>query len=147
MVRVIEIPKINRMVGGTNKWASGISLEVEDLIHAWTVGGVTFMLDETLPYNDGEGGVGFTHTFKILFARALTPRVTAPSIAVATGTATITPVGGSAVYYTIDGTYPSSNNGATLYSAPFGVASDVQIRAVAYQTDFQASDVASLITP
>src|SRR5215467_5751999 len=38
MVRVIEIPKINRKEGGTNKWASGVSLEIEDLLHAWTVG-------------------------------------------------------------------------------------------------------------
>ena len=146
IVRVVEIPKINRQVGGTNKWASGISLEIEDLLHAWTVGGTTFMLEETVPYNDGEGGVGFTHTLKILFARKLKPRAAAPSISVVAGTATISAAGGASIYYTVDGAYPSSNNGATLYSAPFGVAPDVQIRSVAYKTNFQASDVASLIT-
>jgi Fn3 domain-containing protein len=146
MVRVIEIPKINRKEGGTNKWASGISIEIEDLLHAWTVGSTTFMLEDTIPYNDGEGGVGFTHTFKVLFARKLKSRVGAPNIGIVTGTATLSADVGADIYFTLDGTYPAMGNGATLYLAPFAVGSGIPVRAVAYKTNFQASNVSSLIT-
>src|SRR5438105_4367250 len=146
-IRVIELPKINRLTGGSNKWASAISNELEDLLHAWTVGAVTLMLESTEPYNDGEGGIGFTLMLKVLFARGLTSRVSSPGISVSTGTATITIPSGASVYYTTDGSFPIvSNTNATLYSAPFAVSVDTMIRAVAYKTGFQASDLASLIT-
>src|SRR5438045_9104183 len=116
-IRVIEIPKINRLTGGSNKWASAISNELEDLLHAWTVGAVTLMLESTEPYNDGEGGIGFTLTLKVLFARGLTSRTASPGIAVGGGFATISIPPGTTVYYTTDGSFPIvSNTNATLYS-------------------------------
>jgi hypothetical protein len=67
--------------------------------------------------------------------------------AAGTGPVTITltcATSGAAIYRTLDGSYPWSGNAqATLYAAPFAVASAALLRAVAHKTGMVASDAAA----
>lgn len=51
---------------------------------------------------------------------------------------------GAGIYYTLDGTYPSSSNG-TLYTAPFAPGAGATLLAAAEKTDLQQSGIAQAI--
>jgi hypothetical protein len=58
-------------------------------------------------------------------------------------TVTITAELDAQIYYTTDGSYPSADNDeATLYSAPVEITEATTLRAVAYRTGMQPSNVA-----
>lgn len=60
-----------------------------------------------------------------------TVTVPAPAISVSDNTVTITASGADSIYYTIDGSTPTSSNG-TRYSAPFAISATVTVKAIAY---------------
>ena len=74
--------------------------------------------------------------------KAVTPILAAPTIDNVGGTITLsTTTPGAKIYYTTDGTTPSSSNG-TLYSAPFSIGEATVIKAIAYSSDLsESSDV------
>ena len=57
-------------------------------------------------------------------------------------TVTITVPSGTTVRYTTDGTDPSSSSG-TVYSTTFSIAADCTVKAIAYQTNYTDSEIAS----
>ncbi len=65
------------------------------------------------------------------------PKITGTLSAVAITTNTP----GAQILYTTDGTFPAGGS-ATLYSAPFAVSADTTVRAAAWKSDRQGSDVA-----
>lgn len=77
-------------------------------------------------------------TFEIHNKRIQTPRVGPVTIAIADGSATLTcPTADARIYYTLNEGFPgSSNPAATLYEAPFPVASGQVIRSGAYLADY-----------
>ncbi len=44
------------------------------------------------------------------------------------------------IYYTLDGSYPDGSS--TLYTAPFNLANSVVVKAIAYKTDWEESEIA-----
>jgi hypothetical protein len=53
---------------------------------------------------------------------------------------------GAAIYYTVDGTYPSSKaSNGTLYTAPFTAPSGSTVRAAAELSGYQQSQVISQV--
>lgn len=70
-------------------------------------------------------------------------QTTTPTIAIATGKATITGASGSAVYYTLDGSDPRYSSTAKLYSAAVDVKTGDVVSAYAVETGKFKSAVAS----
>ncbi|MBR1426378.1 MAG: InlB B-repeat-containing protein, partial [Paludibacteraceae bacterium] len=70
-------------------------------------------------------------------------KVNTPSISFesATNTVTITGTEGATIYYTLDGSTPTSSS--TAYSAPFTIDATKTVKAIAIQSGFVDSDVAS----
>lgn len=66
--------------------------------------------------------------------------LSAPSISCQNNLVTITSSGADAVYYTVDGSEPSSSK--TKYTAPFAITQTTTVKAIAYLGDI-ASAVAS----
>ena len=101
-----------------------------------------------------DGCVAYRVNFHIVGRSAQTPRVAAISVSVdgnplvngsfAAGTVTLscgTP--GASIWYTVDGTFPTTdvggNAGSELYEAPFSVAAGQVLRAVAYADGYNNS--------
>ena len=130
-IRVIEYPEVNRAGGGSKKRASTVSIAIEQLFQNWGIGSSTVLCKKAGTYNDGEGGVGFTHKLAVRFGLPLDPRCKAPGIS-GTSAAIILSNNepGAAIYYTLDGTLPAAKNGAQ-YSTPFTATVGAQVRAAA----------------
>jgi hypothetical protein len=73
--------------------------------------------------------------------------VAPPAISITDGAATITAAAGTAIYCTLDGTFPSPRAGAALYAGPFAVASGQTVLACAYLDTFLPSIVTALTAP
>lgn len=127
-VQVIEQPLLNRSDSGTGKTCTAMAQRVRQLFHHFYSGAKTiyrFSRMELIPQDPGRTSYGVT------FARESgdphLPRVATPQAA-ASGTNPITltltcATAGAAIYYTLDGSYPSARNAAAiLYAAPFEVA-------------------------
>ncbi len=71
------------------------------------------------------------------------PKYTTPTISFNSSTSevTITCAGATDIFYTIDGSNPTTSS--TAYSAPFTVSSDVTIKAIATHAGYLTSDVAT----
>jgi hypothetical protein len=157
-VRIIENPLINMASGGTGKSAEDVGSEVLSELHHWGPWGsghiqrALYAETRALDPDENlikEGKVAYAATLRT--RRSIQPeaRAAMPTIIVGSGVTITTTTPGASIYYTIDGSFPwSGNPAATLYFAPFVVPpSRTQIRAVAYATGLQASNVALLSIP
>ncbi len=145
-VRVLETPILNRDTGsgGTGKPWSRIGRRVKSLLHHFDVGN-----RNELVYAGGERVIvdestnGFDYKFSFSAYDGIRPKVATPSISGTISSVSISCVTPSSViYYTTDGTYPSSaNEDANLYSAPFTVDSGTEVRAAAYLDGYQGSNI------
>lgn len=146
--QVIEQPLFNLTDDGTNLPASSIAEVVRKLGHHFNTGfsGVYVFAGQEPAVVD-EGKVSYLVRFDRVATDGNEAKVLRPVIAVsqAEAPATVTLTCGSAgasIYYTTDGSYPSSANpAATLYTAPFTQATAATICAAAELTDFQQSDI------
>ncbi len=73
------------------------------------------------------------------------PKCYPPGIAFAGGNVVITPKGGSAATFTVDGTYPSKTD--TTYTAPVAVTSGATVLSVGRLANHEDSDVAMGVAP
>jgi hypothetical protein len=101
------------------------------------------------PNRDFEGIRGYNVRLEARLAGGGAIPAATPVITFAADTATITcATGGAAIYYTTDGSFPSSANAAAqVYAAPVAVASGATVRAAAYANNFNGSNVTQAIAP
>ncbi len=146
-VQVITAALFNEGENGTGKTAESIARRVRQLLHRYDGGWGTWSFAgmEPLPVAEGQVsyGVVFTRLGRdVKFAKLATPLID-PDAAALPVNVTITAQPESEIYYTEDGSYPHPDNPeATLYSAPVAIAEATTLRAVAYKTGYQPSNVA-----
>jgi len=148
-VRVLENPLVNMAPEtGTLRSAEQIALDVLNALHHFDPGtsGSPLFVDKKAiePNNDFPGKV--TYDCYIRTRQGLDPAARVapvtiskagalPSTVVTLASSTV----GAAIRYTLDGSFPGP--AATLYSAPFTQPTAVTVRAAAYLTGKQGSDI------
>jgi hypothetical protein len=156
-VQVIDYPIIRRQIpGGSNVSAEEICDRVRQIIHRFAAGrGQTLFFQGMAPVVVPPGKVSYAVRFRcrgvdsppascatVGFSPASGPGPTTLTLSCQTA--------GAAIYYTLDGSYPSAVGAALtpptsfLYSAPFAVASGDLIRACASKTGMQDGNVAQV---
>lgn len=151
VVQVIEQPAFNLGATGTGLSAEQIAQHVRMLFQHFSNGhGGTYGFASMEPITVAEGQISYGVRFDRQAGDTAAPIVNMPAIsatgAAAPATVTITcATAAAAIYYTTDGSYPSSANAtATLYTAPFVQATAATIRAAAEKTGLQQSNVRQL---
>lgn len=151
VVQVIEQPMFNTGATGTNLTAEQLAQKVRMLFQHFSNGqGGTYAFAGMEPIAVAEGQISYGVRFQRQAGDTAAQIVTMPSISstgpAAPATVTITcATAAAAIYYTTDGSYPSSaNEAATLYAAPFVQATAATIRAAAEKTGLQQSNVRQL---
>ena len=148
VVRVAENVLINNSTGGTFLSAEAIADRIRQELHFFQAGSKWKIKCEEqntiLPIDDGDPN-NVTYEVQVFCFHNNTnvSRVTMPTIAVAGGNCTLScTTAGSSIYYTTDGTFPySGNTGATLYAAPFAVASGDHVKVCAFASNLSPSGV------
>lgn len=144
-VRAIENSLLNNATGGTGISAEAYALAIKNYLHHWTAGG-GFKLypvegSTVVPLSDDP--VTYEVNFFAYQVSDADEHVERPTVAVATGLATLTcPTSGAAIYYTLDETFPW-DDGATshLYSVPFAVTSGQILSVCAFKDGVLPSDL------
>lgn len=145
-VRVIELPSKNMNTSGvgTGSSAEEIAMNVLQLLHQWSPGKGAILTangQAIRPADEGDGKVAYDVILSRNAGNDPVSRAVAPTISNAGGTITLTVPTGS-IYYTTDGSYPSSSD--TLYSTPFAPAAQSLVRCVTYRSGFQPSNISEL---
>ncbi len=147
-VQVIDHPNINLSPDGTGKSCSQIAEQVRMLNHLFRNGnGTVFTFAAQQPVKLADGQTCFVVSFERLAGDSPIPKVANivanPSSGAFSQTITLTcATAGASIYYTTDGSYPSSlNPAATKYLAPFSLDEAATLRAAAECVGCRQSDV------
>jgi len=152
-------------IAGGGLFAEQIEQYLIDILHLLTLGGIGTMQVTghfSEPARDYPG-INARRT-KINFTPSAKPqqtlRTAIVTVTVSNGEATLTTATpGAAIYYTLDGSFPSTsvtldpitntpiNPSSTLYAAPFAVASGQVIRATAYLNGYNPGQIISITAP
>ncbi|SPE62804.1 hypothetical protein SBV1_900025 [Verrucomicrobia bacterium] len=149
---VIEDPMLNFCPAtGTLLSAYQVAQIVLDILHLWSNGGSGQVYAATRAIEEAKNFPGpFALTVKLnqKEARQQTPRCALPILSQAAGLVTLSCVtAGSAIYYTLDGTFPGpSNPGAQKYAAPFPTPTGKPIRYAAWAPGSNGSAVGFLMS-
>lgn len=150
-VQVIDWPAVRRQpVGGIEISAESMAERVRQILHAASFGrGQSLYFDGLDPIALADPNqISYLIHFKKVGADDRIPKVANVLLIPQTGdfpqTVTITcPTAGAAIWYTTDGSYPSSlNPTATLYSGPIAVSAALTVRAAAQLAGRQPGDPA-----
>lgn len=150
-VQIIEAVLINRGATGTGIKASVAALRVLDALHQLRIGNRCLYADKNpieavsmkngfvgytvTVFSESNGGSGTGRVRDLEFALDLSGDLT-----IATATA------GAAIYYTTDGSFPGpSNAAAILYSAPITITDGMTLRAAAYLSPLNPSDISEVL--
>lgn len=150
IVRVHENPTVNMADQGIQKSAEEVALQVLSVLHHFQPVGVCGALfasrNALVPSLAFEPLVTYDVKVQALFpqanpSRAAMPTITnnANTITLATGTA------GASIYYSLDASFPWSGSGL-LYTVPFVIVPPKTVRAAAYKSGMQGSNVNQLVT-
>ena len=143
VVRVQELPVKNFVPNGMQKSAEDVADNIVRCLHLFGVGSgnVLRAAPEVLtPTDQFDPKVTIDCRFLQQTAFAGGAKVAPVTISAAGYEVTLTTAtSGAALYYSTDGSYPT-----TLYSAPFTVAAGTTVRAVATKTGSTASNVSTL---
>lgn len=156
-IQVIDFPIIRRQSpGGAGVSAEEICDRIRQIIHRVAFGrGQALYFDGLHPIPVVEGQVSYGVYFKCRQIDAPPPSCATVGISPVSGAGPLTitlscATAGAAIYYSLDGSYPSSVAAAAtpatsfLYSAPFTAAAAAFIRAAAEKTDYQQGNVAQV---
>jgi hypothetical protein len=148
---VKEQPTVNQGANGTGLSVEQIAVNIAQTFQLFYLGGPMqgfYAAPEFYKYQAASEEVPFIAlavTLRATFALTALARTLAPAASAAAETVTLTdqqPGGGSALYYTTDGSFPGPGNpNATAYSTPFTVASNTVVRVAAYNGTLQGSMV------
>jgi hypothetical protein len=150
-VHIYESPILNLdAANGTLITAEELALLVEELFRHHE-GCVRFYTDDEAvlpdPDND-EALISYTVEVRAKIAQAVAPRCLPPSAAAASLTVTLANHSGNPsadIYYTTDGSFPGVGNAAaTPYTAPFTVTAGTTVKAAAWESGKQGSNVTQL---
>jgi hypothetical protein len=151
-LQVIEQPIFNLGPTGTQKNAEEIAEYLRGLLRVFTTGlGGTYVFDGMEPIPRDAGQISYGVKFKRLSRDARPAKVATPILSSnspsAPANVTITcATAGAGIWYTLDGTYPSSvNPSATHYTAPFNQGSACTVRAAAEYAGLQQSNISQLV--
>jgi hypothetical protein len=150
-VQVIEQPLFNLGDTGTGKSAEQIAERIRQVLHFFSTGrGNVYTFDGMQPIAVEEGKISYGVAFRRVGGDSAIIKVADVEIT-ATGAAapaTVTlacATAGAAIWYTTDGSFPSSANAtATQYTVPFAQATAATIRAAAEKSGLQQSNVRQL---
>lgn len=149
-VQVIEAVTINRSSNGTGLKASIAALRVAGALHQQRIG-TTLLYADKNPVEPLPGKKGFVSYLVTLFAEqngsGSAQRVSQLSFAIdnASDLVITTATAGAAIHYTTDGSFPGpSNPAALLYSGPIGIENDMVLRAGAYLSPLNPSDISEV---
>lgn len=152
-VQVIDQPLFNLDANtGIGKSSARLAERVRMIIHRFrSRTGAEFSFAGQEPVQVDAGKNSYAVAFTRLAVDATPPKVAEVTIAPASGAAPqtvtlacITP--GAAIYYTTDGSYPSSSNEfARPYTAPVAVEEPGTLRAAAERTGYQSSNVTQAV--
>lgn len=148
-VQVIEAVTINRSASGTGIRASTAALRALGVLHHLRVGNYT-MSARRNPLEPLAGKKGIvTYVVRLFFENlGADPVEKVSPVTIAEGAAEITlttSTGSAAIYYTTDGSYPGASNAeATLYTVPFTLLASATVRAAAFKSPLNPSDIAEL---
>ena len=148
---VKEQPTVNLGANGTGLTCEEIAVNLAQTFQLFFLGGPMqgfYAAPAFYKYvNEGKEKpfVAIEVTLHATFVLTALQRTVGPAAAAAAQTVTLTdlqPGGGSAIFYTTDGSFPGSGNAnAVLYVAPFTVASGTVVRTAAYREGLQGSMV------
>jgi hypothetical protein len=148
-VQVISQALFNASAGGgTGKTAEDLALRVRQLLHRFDGGLGAWSFARMEPILGDPGKVTYAVLFRRTAQDEALPKAPLPLIEPEGGAtpASVTLAAGDAdaIWYTTNGSYPSPSNAtATLYTVAIAIATPAILRAVAYKTNRQASNVAS----
>lgn len=149
-VGVFEWPMLNRTSTGTGKVIEEIVSEVCHLIHGWRPYPIATQIycdkDAVSPIVGDDKVIASEIRFAAKLGLAAPVRVSMPLFSGNANAVQITCNTPSAtIYYTLDGSFPWSGNAeATLHDGnAFTVSSGTTVRASAFKTNYQASDIAA----
>lgn len=152
-VQVITQALFNDGPDGTGMSNGRIAAKIRQLTHRFVNGGGTWSFAGTDPLPTDPGKISSVTYFTRRardeeYPRCGTPLIDPDSGAVPQLITLTTGTDGAAIYYTTDGSYPSSANpNATRYTTPFNLAAACTLRCAAEKPDasFQQSNIAQAI--
>jgi Chitobiase/beta-hexosaminidase C-terminal domain len=148
-IQVIEAVLVNRGDGGTGIRASTAALRALGALHHLRVGNYTlFAKRNPLDPLAGKKGI-ITYLVRMYFENVgADPVEKVFPVTIAEDEAEITlttSTSGASIYYTTDGSYPGESNAeADLYTVPFTLSESATVRAAAFKSPLNPSDIAEL---
>ena len=150
IVTVVEQPLVSEATDGLNTSAGGwksaekVAIKAREALHHFRYDGANVLFCDGESIRPNENTL-YLRAYDVIvrgWHHVDSPsKVGSVTITVAAGIATLTcATDGATIYYTIDGSFPSLANNATLYSAPFAFTSGT-LRTEAYKTGMIGSDV------
>lgn len=151
-IQVIDAPIMRRQIfGGNQSSADEVADRIRQIIHRFTMGrGQTVVFSGQRRTDVPNGNVSYILRFKRVGVDQPPTQVAGVLIALSASTEIMTMTcltPGAAIYYTVDGSYPSSiATGATKYTGPFTPPAGSTIRAAAEAPGYQQSNVISSVS-
>lgn len=150
VIQVITAALFNDGDTGTGKTAEQISAAIRPLFHNWDAGWGTWTFAGMEPIKrESEGEVSYGVTFTRggrdrKYPKLATP-IIEPELAALPASVTLESEVDTEIWYTTDGSLPTpENDAATLYSAAIELTAPTTLRAIAYKTGRQPSNVAAV---
>jgi len=133
LIRVLEVPEVNRSAQGTGITARRMATKIRRLLHLISVGPIALRAGRAHRYNDGEGTIGFDIVIQNVLNLQPEARVMNPQIGPGNPLQIACNTPGAQIYYTTDGSFPAQGSGTSaLYAGAFTVPVNTLVRAVAY---------------
>jgi hypothetical protein len=150
IVRIIEVPEVNRAAGGTGITADDAKDRVMQRLHERYLGRASLVWVGNEPWVDTQGGYGWEAAFDIQDDLDTEIRAAQPIVEFAGGNCTLTGTGrpGEILYYTTDGSAPTPGGAnVNVYAAPFAVASGATVRASTIATGYVLGNFTEAVAP